>query len=332
MTTPTHADALTEFLHQAVALARGQIVPAGESVWQVTGPAKAPDCFGPQPLLVTTDKEAHLLDPSLTLLAPGAPFLHRLVRQVQGRGLTVFKGRYGRRWSDAAIREALAGLLPARSRPRRHEHDEPCLRVLLRARLRRDYAADEVLTVIVDAAGRAWAGGVPLDGDAPLEPLPKLTIDWPTLKRHLGIALATAESALLPTLLDHEADLAEQLRRERARIQDYYAEIEESGEYADGLTEEAAIAAALEALGTEKAKLLDEQHHRYRLEAKLEPLSIALLEVTTTTVTTGGADVLFHPLLGAPVWPACQDCGRQVALAVLRPQPRCRTCQLLLET
>lgn len=331
MTDHPPTDALADFLHRTVALERGHWEATGEASWQVSGPTKQPDLFGPSPLTVTTDKEAHLLDPSLKLLAPGAPFLQQLVRQVQARGLAVFKGRYGRRWPETAVRDALAGLLPARARPKLQSADEVCLRVLVRARLRRDYAADDILAVVVDAGGRAWAGGVTLAGDAPLEPLPKLAIDWPTLKSHLAIALATAEAKLLPSLLDHEAELAEQLRRERARISDYYAEIEETGEYADGLQDEGAIEAALEALLAEKAKLLDEQRHRYRLEAKLEPLSIALLEVTTTTVKVGSTEVLFHPLLAEPVMPACRDCGRQVSLVALNPQPRCGTCQSLLD-
>ncbi|MBC7543120.1 MAG: hypothetical protein H7338_10350 [Candidatus Sericytochromatia bacterium] len=326
----TTDDRLAAFLTDTVGHFKGTVTAESPAIWQVTNPVKHPTLFGPDGQKVTTDKEASLLDPELALLAEGTPLLQTLVLRVREQGLTLYKGRYTRIWPQNAIEARLAqDLLPPGTPYTLHPEDQQCLRAVFRVRLSREFIQEDVLRLMVDGDGEAWSGAVTLEGQGDLlQPLPQLAWDWETLQERYQQALLAAEEALMPLILDHEAELAEQLKRENHRITTYYDEVEATGEYAESIDDLDMAQLALEALHTDRAKLLSEQQRRYRLTVQVMPVSLALIEARIVRAKVGDTSIVFHPLLIEPILPACDGCARRMPIARFDPGPLCPTCAL----
>jgi hypothetical protein len=323
---------LAQFLTATVRHLQGTVTPAGPQTWTLTNPAKQPLLFGPDGLSVTTDTEASLIDPELSLLAEGTPLLQTLVRRIREQGLSVFKGRYRWQWPAAMIKARLTdGLIPAKRKWTVQEADATSLRVVFRIRYQREFVQEGVLRLIVDEQGRSWSDARTLDADdGLLEAVPALAMPWETLQERYEKALLAAEEALLPVILEHEAELTALLQRETHRITTYYDEVESSGEYADDIDDPVAMATALNALRQDRAKLLGEQRRRYQLGVQVQPVSLGLLQSTVSTVTVGGQAVVFHPLLNEPILPECGGCARRMPVARFAPEPYCSTCASLV--
>lgn len=332
MTDSATTERLTTFLQDTVRHFQGTLTAAGPQAWTLTNPAKSPTLLGPDGLTLTTDPEASLLDPDVALLAEGTPLLQTLVRRLREQGLSVFKGRYRWQWPDATVKARLKdGLIPPRTRTRLTESDDVAFRAVFRIRFQREFVQEDVLRVVVDGQGHAWRDARGLEGhEGLLEPVANLSLPWDTVQDRFRSAVAAAEAALLPAILDHESDLAGLLLRENQRITTYYDEVEASGEYADDLDDPAAMAAALASLRQERAKLLAEQRRRYQLGVQVQAVSLGLLQCRVTTVTVGDQAIVFHPLLAEPILPACDGCARRMPVARFTPAPYCQTCASLL--
>jgi hypothetical protein len=329
---PTTPDRLAAFLADTARHFQGTLTPAGPQAWTLTNPAKHPNLLGPDGLTVSTDAEASLLDPELSLLAEGTPLLQTLVRRIREQGLSLFKGRYRWQWPAATVKARLKdGLIPARTRTTVSETDEISLRAVFRIRFHREFVQEDVLRLIVDGQGRSWSGARNLEGhEGLLEPVATLSLPWEQVQERYQRAVFAAEEALLPTIMDHKAELATLLKRETQRITTYYDEVEASGEYADEIDDPEAMAVALAALRKDRAKLLAEQRLRYQLGVQVQPVSLGLLHSTVTTVTIGDHAIVFHPLLADPILPICDGCARRVPVARFTPAPYCNTCAGLL--
>jgi hypothetical protein len=319
---------LAGFLADTVRHFKGTLHETSPQTWSLANPARHPQLLGPEGLTITTDPEASLLDPEMALLAEGTPLLQTLVRRIREQGLGTFSGHYRWQWPATTIKTRLKeGLIPPRSRTTLVETDELCLRAVFRVRFAREFVQEEVLRLIVDGQGRPWSGARPLEGqEGLLEPVATLAMPWDTLQERYRQALLATEEALLPAILDHEAELATLLKRETQRITTYYDEVEASGEYADEIDDPDAMAAALAALHRDRTKLLAEQHRRYQLSVQVQPVSLAVLQCRVTTVQVGAESLIFHPLLTEPILPVCQGCARRMPVARFAPEPYCHTC------
>jgi hypothetical protein len=329
---PHSPERLAGFLADTVRHFKGTLTDDGLQAWSLTNPPKHPNLLGPDGLKITTDPEASLLDPELSLLAEGTPLLQTLVRRLREQGLSTFNGRYRWQWPAATVKERLQeGLVPPKTKWKVAETDEISLRAVFRIRFQREYTQEDVLRLIVDDQGQAWSGARPFDGqEGFLEPVGTLALPWEILQERYQQALFAAEETLLPAILEHESELADLLKRESQRITTYYDEVESSGEYADEIDDADAMALALAALRRDRAKLLAEQRVRYQLGVQVQPVSLGLLQCRVTTVTIGEQPIVFHPLLAEPILPPCGGCARRMPVARFTPEPYCRTCASLL--
>ncbi len=321
---------MEEFLRRAAADLHIDCVSTGVNTWQLSIPNTLGRVFGSETIQVTTDKQLAALDPQLQLLSPNSSLTMLLAEQLRTRGRPTHRAQL--QWTadaehllaQAAEHKLISGVDLTVGQP----EQRLLMRIVYRVRFEREVIEEAMLACCVDfVTGHVW----PAITD--ISPLRELLAPLPPTNlsdEHVSVALMQArrwlELELYPKRVIHEAELAQLLAVEKARINAFYDALSEDSGLALGARAEDNTATTLE---EERKRLLEEQEYRYALSLAAETVSVATLLAEVTPIGTASQPhLLEHCLLFAPaLQPArCAMCGRRAPLALVRQQLVCAVC------
>lgn len=322
---------MEDFLRRAAADLHIGITDSGPSTWQLAIPGTLGRVFGGESIQVTTDKQLAALDPDLYLLSPNSALTLTLAEQLRTRGRPTHRARLQLAPDPAALlaqvteRQLVAGLPVSVGAT----GDRLLLRVLYRVRFEREVVEEHLAACCVDyETGEVW----PAIPD--ISPLRELLAPLPTTgltDEHVSVALMAArrwlELTLYPQKVIHEAELAQLLAVEKARVNAFYDALKEDSSLALGAKSDDAQPASLE---EERSRLLEEQEYRYALALAAETVSVATIQAPVTLIGTEAAPALlaYCPLFAPALQPArCAMCGRAAPVALVAGRLLCGVCQ-----
>lgn len=326
---------MEDFLRRAAADLHIGVEQTSPTTWTLTIPGSLARVFGKETVLVTTDKQVAALDPDLQLLSPNSSLTLRLAEQLRSRGRPTHRARLEWYPDQAALLADVqeAQLIQGSNLQLSGLQQHIVLRITFRIRFEREVIEEKMVACCVDyETGQVWPTITDITNlRDQLTPLPSTGLT----DEHVNVALHHArrwlERLLYPQKALHEAQLAQLLAVEKARINAFYDALEEDSGLALGAKEgESNKQYALE---EERKRLLDEQEYRYALSLAAETVSVATIQTPVLHIGSKqqphliAISPLFEPMIQLP---HCQTCGRQASLLQHKEQLVCNVCHQVL--
>lgn len=323
---------MDDFLHRAAADLHIEVADNGPNAWTLTIPGSLARIFGKETINVTTDKQMAALDPDMQLLSPNSSLTVTLAEQLRTRGRPTHRARLQFTPEVSLLPEQVAerNLVEGVPITAIETQQRLLLRVTYRVRFEREVIEEQMLACCVDyESGEVW----PAISD--ITPLRELLGPLPTTgltEEHISVALMNArrwlELAIYPQKVIHEAELAQLLVVEQARINAFYDALQEDSGLALGAKDEEEGNATT--LDDERKRLLEEQEYRYALSLAAETVSIATIQAPVTLLGTHDQPHLlsYCPLFAPALQlPHCAMCGRATHVALVGERLLCSVCR-----
>ncbi len=325
---------MDDFLRRAAADLHIEVVDTGPNAWTLTIPGSLARVFGKETLNVTTDKQMAALDPEMQLLSPNSSLTVTLAEQLRTRGRPTHRAHLQFTPDPALLLEQVAerNLVEGVSITVGETQQRLLFRITYRLRFEREVIEEQMLACCVDyETGTVW----PASTD--ITPLRALLAPLPTTgltEEHISVALMTArrwlELTVYPQKVLHEAELAQLLAVEQARINAFYDALKEDSGLALGAKKEEEDGGPATTLDEERKRLLEEQEYRYALSLAAETVSVATIQAPVTMLGTEHQPHLmsYCPLFNPPLQaPHCTMCGRPAQLALIGERLLCSVCR-----
>lgn len=325
---------MDDFLRRAAADLHIDVTETGPTTWTLAIPGSLARVFGKETLLVTTDKQLAALDPDLQLLSPNSSLTVTLAEQLRSRGRPTHRARLpltadaATLLAQVAERNLVEGVAVHVGEPQQHL----LLRITYRLRFEREVVEEQILACCVDyETGEVWPSITDITPLRELlQPLPTTGLTEEHVSTALMIARRWLELAIYPQKVLHEAELAQLLVVEQARINAFYDALQEDSSMALGAKADDNEGGKGTTLDDERKRLLEEQEYRYALSLAAETVSIATIQAAVVPLGTASQPSLmsYCPLFAPALQPPhCAMCGRAAPVALVGERLLCNVCR-----